>query len=274
VALARAKAEPDAEVNTEPEAAATVNAMRQYVLAGWRGGGNWMRTAASTEPLRQRSDFKELLAQQDELGPVDAKAKLTTASAEEKLAGRQTILTTLETLAGPQQSARFVRRNLAQARQDLAQALARSRQVDEARLAFDEALAARQQLVQESPSNEQLRADLAQSQSAAGDLFAAAGKLADAVKTWDKALATLEEGLKSNPNSIPFRTALSERLLHVAIQPASAAFGTSAAKHFGRAMAIQSPRNPSNGILSPWLPQDSRPARAARRRRSCGLRIG
>src|SRR5207244_5801784 len=125
-----------------------------------------------------------------------------------------------EALAGPPPYARFVRRNLAQARQEWAQALLEAGQVEEARLAFDDALLARQQLVQESPANEQLRADLAQSQSAAGDLFAAAGKLADAVKTWDKALATLEEGLKSNPNSIPFRAALSDRLLNVAYQAA------------------------------------------------------
>src|SRR6202043_3506947 len=128
-----------------------------------------------TEPLRQRADFKELLARMDELGPADAKARLTTATAEEKLAARQKILTTLEGLAGPPPHARFVRRNLAHSRQDWAQALLEAGQVDKARLAFDEALAARQQLVQEAPANEQLRADLAQSQSAAGDLFAAAG---------------------------------------------------------------------------------------------------
>jgi len=43
------------------------------------------------------------------------------------------------------------------------QALLEAGQVEEARIAFDESLAARQQLVQQSPSNEQVRADLAQS---------------------------------------------------------------------------------------------------------------
>jgi tetratricopeptide (TPR) repeat protein len=241
VALAWAKAEPDAEVNTEREAAAVVDAMRQYALAGWRSGDNWMRTDPRTEPLRQRDDFKELLVRIQELGQADVKAKLTTATAEEKLAARQKILPTLEALAGPQPHTRLVRRSLAQARQDVARALLEAGQVDEARLAFDEALLARQQLVQEAPSNEQRRADLAESQSAAGDLFAAAGKFADAIKTWDKALATLEEGLKTNPNSIPFQTALSERLLQVGTQAAQLGLWDVSARHYRRAMEIQSP---------------------------------
>jgi tetratricopeptide (TPR) repeat protein len=243
LALARAKANPDEEVNSESEAAAAVNAMRQHTLAGWREP-TWLRTDSRTEPLRQRGDFKELLARQDEIAQAYAAAQQTTAKAEDKLAARQTILRTLEVLAGAQPHARFVRRNLAQARQDWAQALLETDQVDEARLAFDDALAARDQLVQESPSNEQLRADLAQSQSAAGDLFAAAGKLADAFATWDKALATLEEGLKANPNSIPFRAALSERLLHVAGQAAKFGLWDVAAIHYGRAVEIQIPTEP------------------------------
>jgi tetratricopeptide (TPR) repeat protein/serine/threonine protein kinase len=239
-ALARAKAAPDGKTNTEPEAAAAVNALRQHVLSGWHHE-KWMRTDALTEPLRQRADFKELLARMDELDPAYTVALQTTATPEEKLAARQQILTTLEALAGPLPSARFVRRILAQARQDLAQALLGAGQVEEARLAFDEALAAREQLVQESPSNEQLRADLTQSQSAAGDLFAAAGKLADAVKTWDRALATLEEGLKTNPNSIPFQTALSERLTHLGFQYGNFGMWTEAARCYRRAFQIQTP---------------------------------
>lgn len=244
VALAWAKADPDADVNTERDAVAVVNAMRQYALAGWRNGENWMRTDARTEALRQRADFKDLSIRMDELGQADAKARLTTATGEEKQTARQTILTTLEALAGPLPHARFVRRNLAQARQEWAQALLEAGQVEEARLAFDDALLARQQLVQESPSDEQLRADLAQSQSAAGDLFAAAGKLADAVKIWDKALATLDEGLKTNPNSLPYRAALAERLLQVAGQASKFGLWDVAAKHYSRAVELQPPTEP------------------------------
>ncbi|MCI0741623.1 MAG: hypothetical protein L0Y72_21525, partial [Gemmataceae bacterium] len=243
VAVARAKADPDAEVNTEPEATAAVNALRQYVLAG--GRNTKPLQADLTEPLRQRADIKELLVRMDELGLADAKAKLTTATAEEKLAARQSILITLEALAGPPPHTRSVRRSLAQARQDWAQALLGAGRVDEARLAFDDALLARQQLVQESPSYEQLRADLAQSQSAAGDLFAAAGNLADAVKTWDKALTTLEEGLKTNPNSVAFQTALVERLTHFAYQEGRTGLWDRALQHHRQAFLIQKPT--SNG---------------------------
>src|SRR5262249_27596811 len=133
-----------------------------------------------------------------------------------------------------------------QARQDLAQALLVAGRVEDARLAFDDALLARQQLLQEAPSNEQLRADLAQSQSAAGDLFVAAGKLADAVKTWDKALATLEEGLKTNPTSIAFQTALVERLTHLAHQEGKTGLWDRALRHYRRAFQVQPPSGNGN----------------------------
>ncbi len=242
--VARAQADPDAEGNPDAEAAMVVKALRQLVLSGWRDT-KWSRNDPESEPLRQRADFKELFVRIEELAAADAKAKLTTAASEEKLAARRKILTVLETLAGPPPHARFVRRSLADARQTFAQALLEAGHLDEARGAFAEALAVRERLVQEAPSNEQLRADLAQSQSAAGDLFAAAGRLADAVKTWDKALATLEDGLKANPNSIPFRAALAERLLHVAGQASTFGLWDVAVKHYGRAVAIQSPTEPA-----------------------------
>jgi tetratricopeptide (TPR) repeat protein/serine/threonine protein kinase len=243
VAVARAKADPDAEVDTEREAAAAVLAMRQYVLAGGRSL-SLLKTDVWNESLRQRADFKELQARLAQLGPADSKAKLTSATVEEKLAARHKILLTLESLAGPGPHARFVRRGLAQVRQDWAQALLEAGQVREAQLAFDDALLTRQQLLREARSNEQLRADLAQSQSAAGNLFAAAGKLADAVKTWDKAIVTLEEGLKTDPNSIPFRAALSERLRHIAAQAAANGLWDVAARHYRRLLVNEAPKDP------------------------------
>ena len=238
VALARVKADPDGEIDTEPEVLAAVNAMRQFALAGWRDA-NWLRSDPRTEPLRQRADFKELLVRMEELVTADAKDKLTTATAEEKLAARRKILTTLEALAGPPPHARFVRRNIAQARQDWAQALLAAGQVEEARLAFDDALTTRQQLVQESPANDDLRADLAQSQLAAGDLFAAAGKLADAARTWERALATLEESLKKNSNSLALQTTFCLQALHVAHEYAKLGLWDRTEQHYRRVFEVQ-----------------------------------
>jgi serine/threonine protein kinase/tetratricopeptide (TPR) repeat protein len=243
IAEARAKADPAGKLDTEPEAAAAVKAMRQYVLAGWRDP-KFLRDNSIAKMLSDRADFKELLARMEELVPADQKSKLASATVEERLAARETILTTLEAIAGPLPHARSVRRALAQARQEWAQALLAAGKVEEARVAFDDALLTRQQLVQESSTNEQLRADLAQSQSAAGDLFAAAGKLADAERIWNKALATLEEGLKANPNSIPFRTSLTERLVYVANQEAQYGLWDRAAERYRKALAIQAPTLP------------------------------
>ncbi len=263
VAAARARANPGAGLNTEPEAAAAVNAIRDLVLAGWRNPA-FMRTDPRMGPLRRRADFKELLVRLDELSAADARARLTAASADEKLAVRRKILTTLEALAGPPPHTRFARRHLAQARQDGAQALLEAGRVEEARREFDEALLVRQQLLQETPSNEQLRADLAQSQSAAGDLFATAGKLADAVKTWDRALATLEKALRTNPNSIPYRAALAERLCHVAAQAGKLGLWDLAGKHYRRALAVETPADPITWNFAALVALETRDAPALR----------
>lgn len=217
IAVARAKTTPGGAANTEREAAEAVNRLRQHVLAGWRDP-NWMRTDPRTKPLRQRADFQELLARMDELGPANATAKNAMATPDDKLAARRKILTALEALAGPLPVARFIRRNLAQTRQDLAQALLDAGQVEEARKAFDLALAVRQKLVEEAPTNEPLRTDLVQSQVSTGDLLAAAGRLKEAGAAWEKGLTALEADLKANPNSFPLQAALSEQLAHVAYE--------------------------------------------------------
>ena len=164
-----------------------------------------MRTDPRTEPLRERADFKELLARMDELGPADAAVRKPGATPREKLAlvGRSSRHS--RPWLDPCLAARFVRRNLAQARQDLAQALLDAGQVEEARAAFDEALAERQALLAEAPTDEALRIDLVQSRFSAGDLLAAAGRLREAVAAWGKGLAALEAELRENPNSLPLQ---------------------------------------------------------------------
>jgi tetratricopeptide (TPR) repeat protein len=240
VAQMRARTIPNGAAHVESAGAAAVRALREHVLAGLRDV-QWMQTAPETEPLRQRADFRALLSFMEQLQTADRMARRPVATADEKLAGRQKTLATLEAMVGAQPAGRLVRRRLAQARQDLARALLDAGRLDEARLAFAEALQVRERLVAEYPSNEQLRADLAQNQSLAGDFFAAAGKLADAARTWDQALATLEAGLKSNPNSLPFRTALTEQLVHIADQHGKVAAWDAAAQYYRRAFAIQPP---------------------------------
>ena len=84
VALDRVKATPGGAATTEPEAAAAVNALRRFAIAGWRDP-NWMRTDPRTEPLRQRADFKELLAAMEQMSEADATARNTSATPQEKL---------------------------------------------------------------------------------------------------------------------------------------------------------------------------------------------
>jgi serine/threonine protein kinase/Flp pilus assembly protein TadD len=240
VAEAQAKTSADARSDGEREASAAVVALRHCVLTGLRDL-SWLKTNPTSAPLGERAECQELIARVEALTKAEQVAKNTQSPAAEKVTARQECLAALEAVAGPDQSARWVRRSLAQARQDLAQALLGANRVEDARLALQEARAVRQRLLEESPSNEQLRADLAQSQSAAGDLFAAVGKLTDAAGVWEEALATLEDGLKKSPNSIPFQAALSERLLHVADQYGRVGLWDRATKHYRRAFEVQPP---------------------------------
>ncbi len=240
VAEARAKDSALARPDVESAAAAAVATMRNYILTGWRDS-RWMKTNPAAAPLKERTDFRELIARVEALMKAEQVAKNAQSSPAEKLIARQECLAVLETLAAPESTARHVRRALAQARQDLAQALLDAGRALDARLAFDEALALRQSLVEESPSSEQLLADLAESQSAVGDLFAAAGKLTDAKRSWEKAVATLDDGLKKNPNSIPSRTARAARLTHITDQYGQLGLWDLALKHDRLAFGGQPP---------------------------------
>ena len=240
VAEARAKGAADVRSDVEPAATAAVASLRNYLLTGWRDS-SWLKTNPLPAPLRERADYKELIAQVEVLSKAEQVAKSAQSAPAEKVTARETCLAALEALAAPEPNARHARRALAQARQSLGQAYLDAGLVEEARTAFDDALALREKIIREAPANEQLRADLVQSQSAAGDLFAAAGRLADAAKTWDKALATLEDSLKTNPNSIAIQTVLAERLRHVADQYATFGLWDTARKHYRRAFEVQVP---------------------------------
>ena len=78
VALDRVKATPGGTATAEPEAAAAVNTLRRYAISGSRDP-NWMKTDPRTEPLRQRADFKELLAATEQMSEADAAARNTSA---------------------------------------------------------------------------------------------------------------------------------------------------------------------------------------------------
>ena len=161
-----------------------MRSLRLYVLASFRDA-KWMNALiCGLVPWRQRADFKELLARVDELEPAYITAYSYTATPEAKLAARQKILTALEALAGTPPMCRYVRRNLAQARQDLV-VLSTPAASPRHESPSTKRSRRRQQLVQECPPMQSC-ADLAESQTAAGDLFASAGKLADAGKTWGK----------------------------------------------------------------------------------------
>ena len=215
-----------------------MNDLRHCILAGWRDP-NW--SDPRTEPLRERRDFQELVVWIGELGRADATARNASASPEEKLDARRNILWALESVARPLPPARFIRRSLAQARQDFARALLDVGQVEEARATFDEALAERQRLAVEAPNDLALRIDLVQSQLSTGDLFAAAGRLKQAVTAWENGLAALEAELRENPNSLPLHIALSDGMAQVGTQHLWLGLWAEALRCYRRAFEVQVP---------------------------------
>ena len=228
-------------MKAEQEAAAGVNDLRRHVLAGWHQGAEWMRTDPRTEPLRKRADFKYLLARMDELDPADATVKNPNATPEERLAARRTILAALEALARPLPPARYIRRNLAQARQDVGQELLAAGRIDEARAELDEAMAERQSLLAESPTDDTLRTDLAESRFSTGDLLAAVGRLNDAVAVWEKGLSALEAELATKPSSLPLQLAVADQQARIGFYYLSLGMWAEGLRCYRRAFEVHPP---------------------------------
>ncbi len=96
--------------------------MRNYVLTGWRDV-NWLKTHSQQAALRARADYRDLIEGVEALTKYELVAKNAQTAPAERVSARQECLAALEALAAPVKSAGLARRSLAQARQDLAQAL-------------------------------------------------------------------------------------------------------------------------------------------------------
>ena len=215
-----------------------IDAMRRFVLAGWRDA-NWLRTDSRVESLRGRADFQEIVAAVDDLTAAEETVGNPAATPAEKVAARRKVLALLEGQARPLPPSRLTRRTLAQARQELGRGLLEAGQEEEARAAFDEAMAERRQLIEEASTDKTLRIALNQSEIATGDLLAASGRLKEAVAAWEKGVVALEADLKANPIHIPLQVATSTELVHVAREEGKVGLFDESLGHFRRAFAIQ-----------------------------------
>ncbi|MHB1556562.1 MAG: tetratricopeptide repeat protein [Isosphaeraceae bacterium] len=219
---------------------AAVNALRRYALAG-RYSLDGFRVGWPTRLLRDRRDFRELVARADELARADTVARDANATPDEKLSAQRRVLAGLEALARPLPPDRSIRRVLAQARQDLGQALLGAGRADEAHAAFDQAQAERQALLAEAPGDDALRLDLMQDRFATGDLLADAGRMNEALAAWEGGLAALEAELADNPDRLPAQIALSGRLCEVGEHYLAMGLWPESLRCYRRAFAVREP---------------------------------
>jgi serine/threonine protein kinase/tetratricopeptide (TPR) repeat protein len=240
VAVERSRDRPEGNAVVDREAAMLVEAMRRYVLMGWRDP-NWLRTDPRTEPLRARADFQGLLARVEELVRADTVTGNAGATPDEKLAARRRALAGMEAVARPLPPSRPIRRTLTRARQDLGKALLDAGHAEEARTAFDEAEAESRALIAEAPSDPAARIDLVQGQFATGNLLAASGRLREAVAAWEGGLAALETVLAEDPNRIPSQLALTSGLAEVGENYLRRGLWAEALRCYRRAFEVREP---------------------------------
>ncbi|MFO0871916.1 MAG: hypothetical protein U0935_23570 [Pirellulales bacterium] len=232
LARERMATDPQFRAAAETEAALAVLTLRKWFVAQFSAAkqGNTEETAqtlrerarptllSTLDSLEQRPDMRELLGHLRDLQATQSVLKSTTANNEGQLTALRQLLTVIRALSAPFSTSRLARRARARCQQDLARAMLEAGRLEEARTVLNDALAAREQLVQEWSTDQELRLDLAEAQLAAGDHFTRAGSLTEATRMWDQALATLEAGLQRDPNHLARRAKLASHLLHVSDQ--------------------------------------------------------
>jgi tetratricopeptide (TPR) repeat protein len=188
-------------------------ALRQAIAAGYRNAVSF-KLRDELSALRDRGDFKSIVAELESAGPVRATAS---ASAPRPVAaaprGSSPSLSdaNLAPKIAPEGSGRPRDEDTEPAvLHAIGVVEAELDRVEEASKTLDQALAARQALVRGDPGKARYRADVASTMVAQGRLAWRAGRLAEAVGTWQEVRRRLEAEMKENPNEPVFAQQLAE----------------------------------------------------------------
>jgi len=187
---------------------AAMAALRQAIAAGYRNAVSF-KLRDELSALRDRDDFKAIVAELESAGPAPAPGRLAAvprvpaapAVSETRKAPKIAPAGPGRTREEDAQAAALHAIGVVEAELD---------RFEEATATLGEALAARQALVRADPGNARSRADVASTRVAQGRLAWRAGRLAEAVGTWLGVRRLLEADMKENPNEPVFAQQLAQ----------------------------------------------------------------
>ncbi len=209
-------------------------ALRQAVAAGYRNAASF-KLRDELSALRNRDDFKAILAEIESAEPAPAPGRLAAESVGPSPASSPALK------APNLAAARRVRPRdddtLPAALNAIGVVEAELDRFAEATTTLDQALAVRQALVRRDPGNARCRADVASTMVAQGRLAWRSGRLAEAVGTWRRVRHLLEADIEKNPSEPALAQQLAEAELVMGQSYAEKALWIEAAE--AMAMAVR-----------------------------------
>jgi tetratricopeptide (TPR) repeat protein len=188
---------------------AALAALRQATAAGYRNAVSF-KLRDDLSALRDRADFKAIVAELAIAGPAPAQAPQQLAPSP----GGSS-----PALSEAPQSPKIAQKGPRRPREEDTQPAvlhaigvveAEVDRFEEATATLGQALAAREALVRGDPTNARYQADVASTRVAQGRLAWRAGRLAEAVSTWQGVRRLLEADMKENPNEPVFAQQLAQ----------------------------------------------------------------
>jgi eukaryotic-like serine/threonine-protein kinase len=232
----RGSAPSDAELaECRRHADAAMSTLREALAAGYRNAVSF-KLRDELSAVRDRDDFKAIVAELDSAGPASTPAPGPMAPLP-----RESSATLAQATTVPKVAAEGARRSgqddsQAAALHAIGLAQAELDRFEDAATTLGQALAARQALVHDDPKNARYRADVASTRVAQGRLVWRAGRLVEAVGVWQTVRRELEAEMKQHPSEPAFAQQLAQTELVASQSYAEKALWSEAAEAVAEAV--------------------------------------
>ncbi|HUG89691.1 MAG TPA: hypothetical protein VML55_02585, partial [Planctomycetaceae bacterium] len=188
-----------------------VETLRKAIDAGYLNAAV-VKTHTDFEPLRERSDFQQLISQIERAVQAQQLAARNQGRADQKLADRRQAIDLLKDLPA---SIRH-RTTLAATLQSMGEIQTGLKQFAEAEKSLQDAIALWRELAAEQPDKPQLHVSRLSAQISLGNLYRESGRGAEAHRTWQGCLADLEQLRSQHPKDATLIEALAAREYQIA----------------------------------------------------------
>jgi serine/threonine protein kinase/predicted Zn-dependent protease len=194
----RAELSPEEKAERQREADLAMKALQDAVAAGLKSV-TWLKTQQDLEVLRERADFKELVARLEATARADQLTQTARGMPASKLKAQQAALALRQKLAEADPKNIQAQTDLAANLHAIGLLQSELGQRNEAKQSLLRALAIRQSLVRSNRASPRLQADLGATEIALGDLDWSAGRYAEGARLWEEGLARFDVALRLAP---------------------------------------------------------------------------